>query len=159
MSTSRHPLTIYNIVGRCQQASQLPPSTLSRDRRRHLFRSSVSPDAVLDVAEREPARSFDAPGAAYTHRDGKCSVEALIDDSDLGGDLALLRLARIVHAADVAEDRDSDPLGAGLEAIGSGGLDVETDDHRLLERGSFVTTRCTHGADAKRRSQAELGMS
>ncbi len=34
--------------------------------------------------------------------------------------LALLRLARIVHAADVAEDIDSDPIARGLEAIASG---------------------------------------
>ena len=43
-----------------------------------------------------------------------------------------------MHAADVAEDRDSDPLGPGLEAIGVGGLDVEADDLALLERGEFV---------------------
>jgi hypothetical protein len=35
-------------------------------------------------------------------------------------DPALLRLAKIVHAADVAEDIDSDPLARGLEAIASG---------------------------------------
>ncbi len=98
----------------------------------------VARDEVLVVAEREGAHSFDAPGAEYTHRGSKCSFETLIDEFDLGGDSALVRLARIVHAADVSEDRDSDPLGAGLEAIGSGGLDVEDDDHRLLERGSFV---------------------
>jgi hypothetical protein len=49
-----------------------------------------------------------------------------------------MRLARIVHAADVSEDLDSEPEGAGLLAIGIGGLDVESDDQRLLERGSFV---------------------
>ena len=32
----------------------------------------------------------------------------------------------------------TDPLGPGLLAIGLGGLDVEADDHRLLERASFV---------------------
>jgi len=32
----------------------------------------------------------------------------------------LLRLAKIVHAADVAEDIDSDPIARGLEAIASG---------------------------------------
>jgi len=98
----------------------------------------VARDEVLVVAEREGAHSFDAPGAEYTHRGSKCSFETLIDEFDLGGDSALVRLATIVHAADVSEDRDSDPLGAGLEAIGFGGLDVEDDDHRLLERGSFV---------------------
>src|SRR6266508_844875 len=71
----------------------------------------VARDEVLVVAEREGAHSFDAPGAEYTHRGSKCSFETLIDEFDLGG---------------------------GLEAIGSGGLDVEDDDHRLLERGSFV---------------------
>jgi hypothetical protein len=112
-----------------------------------LIRPFIDPDAeilyvpsadVLSTAEREGAHSFDAPGAEYTHRDGKCSFETLIEEFDLGGDPALVRLARIVHAADVAKERETDALGPGLEAIGSGGLAVEADDHRLLERGSFV---------------------
>jgi hypothetical protein len=98
----------------------------------------VPADRVLEVAEAEGARSFDAPGAEFTHRDGLCSFEVLIEDFSLGDDPALARLARIVHAADVAEDRGSDPLGPGLEAIGVGGLDVEPDDQRLLDRGEFV---------------------
>ena len=98
----------------------------------------VPADQVLDVAARTGARSFDAQRAEFTHRDGKCSFEVLIEDFDLGHDDALARLARIIHAADVAEDRESDPLGPGLEAIGIGGLDVEADDHVLLERASFV---------------------
>jgi len=112
-----------------------------------LIRRFIDPEAeilyvpsaeVLPTAEREGAHSFDAPDAEYTHRDGKCSFETLIEEFDLDGDPALVRLAKIVHAADVAEDRDTDPLGPGLQAIGSGGLAVEGDDHRLLERGSFV---------------------
>ena len=98
----------------------------------------VPAEDVLAVAEREGAHSFDTPGAEYTHRDGKCSFETLLEEFDLDGDPALARLARIVHAADVEEDRDTDPLGPGLEAIGAGGLAVEDNDHRLLERGSFV---------------------
>jgi hypothetical protein len=35
-------------------------------------------------------------------------------------------------------DLSTDPLGPGLLAIGIGGLDVESDDHRLLERAGFV---------------------
>ena len=95
-------------------------------------------DEVLAVAEREGAHSFDAPGAEYDHRDGKCTFEVLIDDYHLGGDLALARLACIVHAADISTDLDTDPAGPGLLAIGLGGLDVEPDDHRLLERATFV---------------------
>ena len=98
----------------------------------------VPADEVLAVAEREGGHSFDAPGATYTHRGNACSFETLIDDFDLDTDPALVRLARIVHAADVEQDLDTDPLGAGLLAIGIGGLDVETDDQVLLERGSFV---------------------
>jgi hypothetical protein len=98
----------------------------------------VSADQVLAVAAREGARSFDAPDAEFTHQGGKCTFEVLIDAFDLGGDPALVRLARIVHAADIAQDLDSDPLGPGLLAIGEGGLDVEADDQRLLEKGSFV---------------------
>lgn len=93
---------------------------------------------VLAVAEAEEAISFDAPGARYDHRDGKCTFEVLIDDYDLGADAALARLARIVHAADIASELHTDPAGPGLLAIGLGGLDVEADDHRLLERASFV---------------------
>jgi hypothetical protein len=93
---------------------------------------------VVTAAEDANARSFDAPGADYTHREGRCTFEVLIEEFDLGGDPALERLAAIVHAADIAGDLESDPLGAGLLAIGEGGLDVEQDDHRLLERGSFV---------------------
>jgi hypothetical protein len=98
----------------------------------------VPADQVLAVAEREQARSFDAPNAEFTHRDGRCTFEVLIDAFDLGGDPALARLARIVHAADIASELDSDPLAPGLLAIGEGGLAVEADDQRLLERGRFV---------------------
>jgi hypothetical protein len=95
-------------------------------------------DLLLAEAERLDAISFDAPGARYTHRDGKCTFEVLIEDHHLGGDQALARLARIVHAADIADDLGTDPAGPGLLAIGVGGLDVEPDDYRLLEKGRFV---------------------
>jgi hypothetical protein len=98
----------------------------------------VPPDRVLEVAALEGARSFDAPGAEFTHRGGKCTFEVLIDDFRLGSDPALARLARIVHAADVDGELETDPLGPGLLAIGLGSLDVESDDQRLLERESFV---------------------
>src|SRR3954451_4680189 len=97
----------------------------------------VARDEVLAIAEREAAHSFDTPGAEFDHRDGKCSFEVLIEAFGLD-DAALRRLARIVHAADIEADLDSDPAGPGLLAIGLGGLDVEADDHRLLERASFV---------------------
>ncbi len=98
----------------------------------------VPADQVLDVAARHGARSFDAPGAEFDHRDGRCTFEVLIDDFDLSKDAALIRLARIVHAADIDSELHTDPAGSGLLAIGLGGLDVEPDDHQLLEKASFV---------------------
>jgi len=98
----------------------------------------VPKDQVLNVAQQEGARSFDADGAEFTHRGDRCSFEVFIDDFRLGDDPALVRLARIVHAADIESELHTDPAGPGLLAIGIGGLDVEADDHRLLERAEFV---------------------
>ncbi len=98
----------------------------------------VPADQVLQEAQRQEAISFDAPGARYTHRGGKCTFEVLIEDHQLSDNPALARLASIVHAADIAEDLDTDPAGPGLLAIGLGGLDVEKDDQQFLRRGSFV---------------------
>lgn len=99
----------------------------------------VPADRVIEVAAKDPdARSFDAGGADYTHDGNMCTFEVLIREFDLGADPALVRLARIVHAADIARDLKTDPFGPGLLAIGIGGLDVEGDDDRLLERGVFV---------------------
>lgn len=94
----------------------------------------VGRDDVLAVARREGAHSYDAPGADYTHRDGKCSFDVLVEEFDLTGDPALVRLAQIVHAADVDEDIDSSPEGRGLSAIAHGfALLHATDDHRKIE--------------------------
>ena len=98
----------------------------------------VPADQVLEAAAHEDAISFDAPGARYDHRDGKCTFEVLIEDYHLDSDPALARLAKIVHAADIADDLATDPAGPGLLAIGLGGLDVESDDHQLLAKGRFV---------------------
>jgi hypothetical protein len=98
----------------------------------------VRADQVLTVAEHEQAHSFDAPGAEFTHQGNKCSFEVLVDHFGLGSDPAIVRLASIVHAADIDTELHTDPAGPGLLAIGLGGLDVEADDHRLLERASFV---------------------
>ena len=99
----------------------------------------VPKDEVLATAEREGATSFDAEGATYTHRGNRCTFEVLVEDYGLvEKDPALAELARIVHAADIAGEESTHPFGAAISAIGDAGLDVEADDHRLLERGMFV---------------------
>ena len=69
-------------------------------------------DQVLEVAAREGALSYDAPDARYTHRDGLCSFEVLVEEYKIE-DPAIRLLARIVHGADVAEDVDETPQSAG----------------------------------------------
>ncbi len=106
-----------------------------------LIRKFIDPDAeivyvprdqVLDYAEREGATSFDAPGATYTHRDGLCSFEVLIEDHKLGGDPALALLAKVVHGADVSQDADITPQSRGLEAIARGFMDLGVSDQDQL---------------------------
>ena len=92
----------------------------------------VPADEVLAVAEREGAHSYDAPGARYTHRDGLCSFEVLVEEYAID-DPAIALLARIVHGADVSEDRDATPQSRGLLAVAEGFHLLELDDHRQLE--------------------------
>ena len=87
---------------------------------------------VLAVAEREGAHSYDAPGAEYTHRDGLCSFEVLVEEYGIE-DTAVHRLARIVHGADVSEDRDATPQSRGVRAVAEGFHLLELGDHRQLE--------------------------
>jgi hypothetical protein len=94
--------------------------------------SYVPADEVLSVAERERAISFDAPGARYDHRDGLCTFEVLLEEYGLDTpELGLM--GRIVHGADVAEDRDATPQSRGLLAIAEGFYLLELDDHQQLE--------------------------
>jgi hypothetical protein len=92
----------------------------------------VPPDDVLSVAEREGAYSFDAPGARYTHRGGLCSFEVLIEEHGLE-EPGLAHLARIVHGADIADERDATPESRGLLAIAEGFALLDLGDQRQLE--------------------------
>ncbi len=92
----------------------------------------VPRDEVLQYADRERAISFDAPNARYTHRDGLCSFEVLIEEHKLGGDPALALVAKVVHGADVSEDADATPQSRGLEAIARGFMHLGVDDQEQL---------------------------
>ena len=78
----------------------------------------VPKSKVLAVAEREGANPFDTPGAELHHRDDLCTFDVIIDDYELT-DRALLRMARVINAADTNRF-DNDPLAAGFEAIAVG---------------------------------------
>jgi len=97
----------------------------------------VPPAEVLSFAAENGARSFDAPGAEFTHRDGKCTFEVLIEDFAIS-DPGLERLAAIVHGADIAGAENTTPQSAGLLAIAEGFVAIEPDDQRLLAAESRV---------------------
>jgi hypothetical protein len=81
--------------------------------------SFVPKSQVEEVAAQTGAIPFDAPGVPLGHHDGRCSFESILLKYDLQ-DPALLRMAKIIHAADVAADIDTDPIARGLEAIATG---------------------------------------
>lgn len=92
------------------------------------------PKSEIDrVAHDTGAIPFDAPGVELGHHEGRCSFESIILKYGLK-DPALQRLAKIVHAADVAADIDTDPLARGLEAIAVGYSLRFPDDEANLAR-------------------------
>ncbi|MFQ5840300.1 MAG: chromate resistance protein ChrB domain-containing protein [Candidatus Methylomirabilales bacterium] len=91
----------------------------------------VPKERVLEVTRREGGKSFDTPGADYTHRGHQCSFEVLIEEHRLK-DPALLELAQIVHGADIEADWNTVPEAAGLKAIAEGFHLSCPDDHEKL---------------------------
>ena len=79
----------------------------------------VPASQIEKVAAETGAIPFDAAGVELGHHEGRCSFESIILKYGLK-EPGLLRLAQIVHAADVDSDIDKDPIARGLEAIASG---------------------------------------
>jgi hypothetical protein len=90
----------------------------------------VAKSQVKSVAEREGARSFDSPGADFDHEGELCTFDVLIREYSLT-DKALLRLAKIINAADTRR-LETDPLAPGFEAVAVGyGLRFPNDNENL----------------------------
>ena len=79
----------------------------------------VAKSQVDKIAHETGAIPFDSPGVELGHHEGRCSFESILLKYELN-DPALLRMAMIVHAADIAADIDTNPLARGLEAIATG---------------------------------------
>jgi hypothetical protein len=86
---------------------------------------------VMEMAEKEGAIPFDTPGAKLHHRENLCTFDVIIQDYELT-DKALLRMARVINAADT--DRlEADPLAAGFEAMAVGYSLRYPDDRENIE--------------------------
>jgi hypothetical protein len=79
----------------------------------------VPASQIEKVSKETGAIPFDAAGVELGHQDNRCSFESIIQKYGLK-EPGLLRLAKIIHAADISEEIDADPIARGLEAIASG---------------------------------------
>jgi len=92
----------------------------------------VPKNQIDKIVEEKDAIPFDAPGVELGHKDGKCSFETIMDKYGLE-EPGLLRLAKIVHAADIEKDLNTDPYAPGLEAIAQGFSLMFPEDQANLE--------------------------
>jgi hypothetical protein len=79
----------------------------------------VDPQEVTRVAREKDATPYDVEGVELGHVDGRCSFESILLKYGLD-DPALLRMAGIVHGADIEADVLMTPEAAGLKAIAMG---------------------------------------
>jgi hypothetical protein len=100
-----------------------------------LVRRFVDPDAVFVFVEDRvdvpaDATPFDMRGVDLSHHGGDCSFETMLRHFTLD-DPVLWDVARIVHEADLADDRFDAPEAAGLDVICRGLSMVNGDDEVL----------------------------
>lgn len=121
-----------------------------------LIRRHVDPDAVfvfVDDPDELPddATAFDMRGVELGHHGDRCSFETMLGHYGLD-DPVLWDLARIVHEADLADDRFDAPEAPGLDVI-CRGLSMLGDDDELLT----VTDALFDGLYEHRRRALLLG--
>jgi hypothetical protein len=104
-----------------------------------LVRRFIDPDAeflfVTDPDEvPADATAFDMRGVELSHHGGDCSFETILRRYDLQ-DPVLWDLARIVHEADLADDRYDAPEAPGLDVVLRGLSMVATDQEVIAVAG------------------------
>ncbi|MGH3105509.1 MAG: chromate resistance protein ChrB domain-containing protein [Gaiellaceae bacterium] len=100
-----------------------------------LIRRFLDPEAAfvfVDDPDEVPddATPFDMRGAELSHHGGDCSFETFLKRYRLD-DPALHGIARIVHEADLADERYDAPEAAGVDVL-LRGLSLVRDDEALL---------------------------
>jgi hypothetical protein len=102
-----------------------------------LIRRFVDRDArfvFVDDPDEVPAGStpFDMRGVELGHHDGRCSFESILVRYDLD-DPALERIGRVVHEADIGDERYDAPEAPGLDALLRGLALRAADDDEMIE--------------------------
>jgi hypothetical protein len=102
-----------------------------------LIRRYVDPDAefvFVDDPDEVPADAtpFDMRGVELGHRDGRCSFESILVRYQLADDPALERIGRVVHEADIGDERYDAPEAPGVDALIRGLALHAADDDQLI---------------------------
>jgi hypothetical protein len=86
----------------------------------------------VEDAEDVPADAtpFDMPGVELSHHHGDCSFETFLRRYDLA-DPVLWEMGKIVHEADLADERFDAPEARGLDVL-LRGVSMVSDDDELL---------------------------
>jgi hypothetical protein len=106
-----------------------------------LIRRFIDPEATFVFVDDpddvpEDATPFDMRGVDLTHHGQDCTFETMLRRFELD-DPALWDVARIVHEADLADDRFDAPEAAGLDVI-CRGLSMVRDDDEVLAVAAAV---------------------
>ena len=106
-----------------------------------LIRRFIDPDAKFRWLAKpsdcpKSALGFDFDGATFTHVDDHVTFQTLMASFGLEDDLALARLATIVHALDVGGEPVAEAVG--FEAVMAGARERISDDDALLAEMSNV---------------------
>ena len=101
-----------------------------------LIRRFIDPDAAfvfVDDPDEVPvgATPFDMRGVELSHRDDRCSFETIVAHYRLD-DPALDRIGRVVHEADIGDERYDAPEAEGIDAILRGFAVRAVDDEQML---------------------------
>ena len=93
-------------------------------------------EKIEEIAMKEKAIPYDAPGVELGHHGDKCSFDAIVEKYKIK-DPAVLELAKIVRAADT-DKMEAAPEAAGLEAVMTGFGIASKDDYETIAKASPV---------------------
>jgi hypothetical protein len=98
----------------------------------------VPPEKVQDVASKSGAIPYDVQGVELGHHGQECSFDAIVKKYKLGGDPALVLLAKIVNGADTDNALWHQPESAGLNAVAEGFRHLGLKDDHAVNAAEWI---------------------